>query len=71
MNIKIELTQEEMNQLILVVNESPIARRITDPLMIRFEQAIEKFNEGKFADLSDPKSNGVKDTKEPKKVAQK
>ena len=53
------------------MNESPIARRITDPLMVRFEQAIEKFNEGKFGDLSDPKANGVKDTTKPKKVAQK
>ena len=69
--LKINLTQDEMNQLILVVNESPVARRITDPLMVKFDQAIQEFQAGKISDLTDDQSNGVKDTKTTKKVPEK
>ena len=40
MNYTIKFTQEQLNSLILVINEAPVARRVTDPLMVMLEEQV-------------------------------
>ena len=69
--IILELSENEMQQLIFVVNESPVARRVTDPIMVQFDHAIQKFNDVKLGILKDATREGDKVPANGEKVAKK
>jgi len=51
--IQLNLDENETQQLITIINEAPIPRRITDVIMLKLEDAINLYHKEKQKDISE------------------
>ncbi len=51
--IQLNLDENETQQLIMIISEAPVPRRITDVIMVKLEDAITEHHKEKQKDISE------------------